>query len=101
MTTRALLVGCGLMMTSLTPAFADNFTATVVSYDPVLRTITFDDQSQLASIPATVAVPEIKKGDVVTVDFEASENGYESVNAITVKNRAISRRLLPLREKKG
>lgn len=101
MMTRALLVGCGLLMASLTPGLADNFTAEVLSYDPGLRTIIFEDLSQLSGIPATVAIPDIKKGDVVTVDFEASENGYEAINSITVKNRAISRRLPPLREKKG
>lgn len=83
---------------SVAPVFADNFTARVISYDPAVRTIIFDDFSQLVGIPTTVAIPDIRKGDVVTVDFEASENGYEAINLITIKNREIDPRLPPAKK---
>ncbi len=101
MKTRALFVGLGLLAASIAPALADSVTDKVTNWDPAQRTITFEDLSQFASIPKDVAVPDIKTGDVVTVDYEALDNGYDTINSITIRARAISRRLPPQTEKKG
>ena len=101
MKTHAFFVGLGLLAASMAPALADSMTAKVISWDPAERTITFEDFSQFASIPKEVAVPDIKAGDVVTVDYEALDNGYDTINSVTIKNRDISRRLPPQTEKKG
>jgi hypothetical protein len=95
MMTRALLAGCGLLVASFSPAFADNVTASVNAWDPVTRTITLEDFSQFAEIPATVAVPSsLKAGDEVTIDFESTEDGYQAINSININND-IAKRLLP------
>jgi hypothetical protein len=101
MKTHALLVGLGLLAASIAPALADSVTGKVTNWDPAQRNITFEDLSQFASIPQDVVVPDIKTGDVVTVDYEALDNGYEKINSITVRDRAISRRLPPQTQKKG
>ncbi len=101
MKTHALFVGLGLLAASIAPALADSVTAKAISWDPAQRTITLEDLSQFASIPAEVAVPDIKAGDVVTVDFEQLDNGYDTINSVTIGDRAISRRLPPQTEKKG
>jgi hypothetical protein len=100
MNMRVLLIGSGLLLASLGPALADSVTASVISWDPAQRTITLEDFSQFAGIPATVKVPDINPGDVVTVDYEAYDNGYDSINSITV-NRDIAKRLLPQPGKRG
>jgi hypothetical protein len=94
MTTRAFFVAAGLCAASLTPASADSVTAAALSWDPSARTLTLEDYSQVSSIPATVKVPDIKPGDVVTVDYQGSENGYDTINSITI-NRNIAKRVLP------
>ncbi len=101
MKTRAFFVGVGLLSASMAPALADSVTGKVTNWSPTERTITFEDLSQFASIPKEVAVPDIKTGDVVTVDFEQLDNGYDTINAITIRDRAISRRLPPQTQKKG
>ena len=101
MKTHAFFVGLGLLAASAAPSFADSVTGKVTNWDPSQRTITFEDLSQFASIPAEVVVPAIKTGDVVTVDFEQLDNGYDTINSITISDRAISRRLPPQTEKKG
>jgi hypothetical protein len=102
MNTRALLVGCGLLLASFGPAFADNLTAIVTNWDFVNRIITLEDLSQFTGIPNEVAVPsELKAGNRVMIDFEATEDGVQAINSITIVDRAISRRLPPLKEKKG
>jgi hypothetical protein len=94
MTTRALLTAAGLFAAGLTPAFADSITAAVLSWNPSERTLTLEDYSQIANIAATVSVPEIKPGDVITVDYLGSENGYDTITSITV-NRDVAKRVLP------
>ena len=101
MKTRALFVGLGLLAASVAPTLADSVTDKVTNWDPAQRTITFEDLSQFASIPKEVAVPDIKVGDVVTVDFEQLDNGYDTINSVTIRDRAISRRLPPQTQKKG
>jgi hypothetical protein len=92
--TRALFVAAGLLAASFTPALADSVTAAAISWDAAQRTITLEDYSQFANIPATVNVPDIKEGDVITVDYSALDNGYDTINSITV-NRDIARRMVP------
>jgi Cu/Ag efflux protein CusF len=83
MSVRATLAAAALIAASLAPAFADNVTATVTGFDEAGRTITLQDQSQFMSIPGTVAIPEgLKAGDQVSVEFEGSENGVESIQSI-------------------
>jgi len=53
-----MFVAAGLLVAGLTPAFADYATAVVVDWNQTTRTITLDDRSQFAAIPATVAVPK-------------------------------------------
>jgi hypothetical protein len=91
---RALLVAGGLLSMSIAPALSDSVTAAVTDWDSASRTITLEDDSQFASIPATVTVPDIKPGDVITVDYSALDNGYDTINSITV-NRDIARRMVP------
>ena len=72
MSARALLVAAGLLAASIGPALSDSVTATVTAWDAASRTITLEDLSQFAAIPATVNVPEdLAAGDQVTVDYEA------------------------------
>lgn len=101
MKTRAFFVGLGLLAASAAPVWADSVTGKVTTWDSAQRTITFEDLSQFASIPKEVAVPDIRTGDVVTVDFEQLDNGYDKINSITIGDRAISRRLPPQTEKKS
>jgi hypothetical protein len=52
-------------------------------------------------IPAKISVPtELKAGDNVTVDFEASESGIEAYNSVTI-NKNIAKRALPPKDKRG
>jgi len=95
MTTRAMFVAAGLLVAGLTPAFGDSVTAVVVDWNQTTRTITLDDRSQFAAIPATVAVPkELRAGHEITVDYAADEDGIQAIYTITV-NRDVARRLLP------
>jgi predicted Zn-dependent protease len=100
MTTRALLVAAGLLAATLTPAFADSVTAVVADWDQVTRSITLEDRSQFADIPAEVTVPkELQTGQEITVDYYADEDGIQAINAITI-NRDVAKRLLP-NDKRG
>ncbi|MGH6727725.1 MAG: hypothetical protein ACREB8_14460 [Pseudolabrys sp.] len=102
MITRAFLVAGGLLAVSLTPALAENLSATVTAWEPVTRTITLDDLSQFADIPKTVAIPaSLKAGDAVTVDYEAGENGYEAINSVTILDQEVAKRLLKSLDKRG
>jgi hypothetical protein len=84
MSIRTLLLATGFLAASFTPAFCDNITASVLNWDPVERTITLEDFSKVAEIAKTVNVPNLKSGDVVTVDYNGSENGIDSINSITI-----------------
>jgi hypothetical protein len=102
MSMRALFVAAGLLTTSLGPASADSVTATVTAWDAASRTITLQDQSQFADIPATVAVPPgLKAGDEVRVDFEGSENGIEAINGVQLILDVAKRQLPPPADKRG
>ena len=83
MKTRAFLVSLGLLAASFGPALADKVSATVEGWDATSRTLTLNDKSQFAAIPKDVAVPELKVGDMVTVDYYADEDGIQAINAIT------------------
>lgn len=100
MKTRALLVSVGLLAVSFGPAVADNVTAAVDSWDPASRTLTLEDKSQFMNIAKEVAVPELKTGDVVTIDYYADEDGIQAINAITM-SRDIAKRLPPPTQKRG
>jgi hypothetical protein len=100
MSARALLLAGGLLAASFSPALADNVTATVLSWDAATRTITLEDFSQFADIPAKINVPaDLAAGDQVTVDYEAYDNGVASYNSITVI-KDIAKRLTP-NDKRG
>jgi hypothetical protein len=100
MKTRAFFVGCCLLLASLGPALADSVTATITAWDATGRTITLEDQSQFAAIPKEVAVPDLKAGDQVTVDYYADEDGVQAINSITL-TKDVAKRLLPPTEKRG
>jgi len=100
MTARALLVAGGLLIASFSPALADSVTANVAEWNATTRTITLEDRSQFADIPAEVTVPPLQAGDEVTVDYYADEDGIQAINAITV-NTDIAKRLVPLPQKRG
>jgi hypothetical protein len=101
MTTRAYLMAAALLTASFSPALADSVTANVQAWDSASRTITLEDNSMFMDIPAKISVPtELKAGDNVTVDFEASESGIEAYNSVTI-NKDIAKRLLPPKEKRG
>ncbi len=100
MSTRALLLAGGLLAASFSPALADSVTATVLNWDAASRTITLEDFSQFAEIPAAIKVPaELAPGDQVTVDYEAYDNGVASYNSVTVI-KDIAKRLTP-NDKRG
>ena len=99
MSARALLVAAGLLAASIGPVMADSITATVTGWDAAARTITLEDQSQFASIPPTVKVPDVAVGDQITVDYIAYDNGYDTINSITVV-KDIAKRLTP-NDKRG
>jgi hypothetical protein len=95
MSARALLVAAGLLAASIGPALCENVTATVLNWDQANRTITLEDFSKFSDIPATVAVPPtLKAGDLVSIDYRASENGVDGIDAITIIND-VAKRLLP------
>jgi hypothetical protein len=100
MKTRAFLVSLGLLAVSFGPALADNVSATVESWNATSRTLTLDDKSQFADIPKEVSVPDMKRGDLVTVDYYGDEDGIQAINSIAV-NRDIAKRLLPQTQKGG
>jgi hypothetical protein len=100
MKTRASLVSLGLLAASFGPALADNVSATVERWDASTRTLTLDDKSQFADIPKEVSVPDMKHGDLVTIDYYADEDGIQAINAITA-NRDIAKRVLPQTQKGG
>jgi predicted Zn-dependent protease len=100
MTARALFVAASLLAASFTPAFADSVTAIVADWNPATRTITLEDRSQFADIPAEVSVPPMQPGDEVTVEYLAAEDGVEGYNSITV-TRSVAKRLVPLPQKRG
>jgi hypothetical protein len=93
MSARTLLLAGGLLAASLSPAFADSVTATVTNWDATSRTITLEDFSQFAAIAATVAVPNLKAGDEVTVNYEGDENGVSAINGITVTTDVAKRQV--------
>jgi hypothetical protein len=94
MSTRALLIAAGLLAASFTPALAESITANVANWDPANRTIVFEDRSAL-TVPATTTVPaDLGRGDQVTIDFDATEDGVQAVNSLTVI-KDIAKRLLP------
>jgi hypothetical protein len=102
MMTRALLAGCGLLMLSLAPASADKITAAVIDWNTVTRTITLDDFSKFADLPKEAPVPaDLAVGQRVTIDWDATEDGYQTINSITIIDRDISKRLLPQIDKKS
>lgn len=100
MTIRALLVGTGLLVATFSPALADQVTATVTDWNAATRTITLDDQSQFANIPEEVAVPDMKAGDEVTINYEADEDGVLAINSVTV-DTDVAKRVVPLPQKRG
>jgi hypothetical protein len=92
---RALLVAGGLLAAGIGPAVCDNVTATVTGWDTASRTITLEDMSQFAGIPAQIAVPaDLAPGDQVTVDYEALDNGVDAYNSVTVI-KDVAKRLTP------
>jgi len=95
MLTRALLVAGGLLVASFAPALSDSVTATVMGWDAANRTITLEDLSMFMDIPPDVMVPpDLKVGDEVAIEFEASENGIEAINRIDI-TKDIAKRLQP------
>ena len=93
------VVSVGLLAASFGHAFADNVTGTVNGWDAASRTLTLNDMSQFMSIPKEVAVPNLKAGDPVTVDYYADEDGVQAINAITGNPDA--KRLPPPTAKRG
>jgi hypothetical protein len=95
MMTRAFLVAAGLLAASVGPALCESLTATVIDWDVANRTITIEDFSKFSNIAASVAVPpSLKAGDMVTIEYRASESGVDGVDSITLVND-IAKRLLP------
>jgi len=101
MKTRALLVSVGLLAASFGPAIADNVTAAVDNWDAASRTLTLEDKSQFSNIAKEVAVPDLKAGDQVTVDYYADEDGIQAINSITVNSEVAKRQLPPPAQKRG
>ena len=95
MSTRALLLAAGFVAASFTPAFCDSISAGVKNWDAADRTITLEDNSKVAEIAKTVVVPNLNPGDFVTIDFNGSENGIDSINSITVETD-IAKRMIPM-----
>lgn len=82
MSMRVTLVAV-LLAASLTPALADNVTATVSEWDATGRTIVLEDKSQFMSIPDEVAIPQgLKAGDRITIDFYSDEDGVADIFSI-------------------
>ena len=100
MKTRALLVGVGLLAASFGPALADNVTAAVDNWNAASRTLTLEDKSQFSNIAKEVAVPEVRAGDQVTVNYYGDEDGVQEIYSITV-NRGIAKQVTPLTQKRG
>jgi hypothetical protein len=102
MIARTLLAGCGLLLASYGPASADTLTAKVIAWDAAARTITLDDFSKFADLPKEAPVPsDLRINDVVTIDWDATEDGYQTINSITIIDRELSRRLPPQSDKRS
>ena len=68
------------------PAFADNITGRVLSYDPDTRLLVLDDKTvfDLAN-PDLVLPADITSGKSVTIDYEtAGEDGFIKTTKIVV-----------------
>ncbi len=100
MNTRALLVSVGLLAASFGPAVADNVTSAVDAWDASSRTLTLQDKSQFVGIAGEIAVPDLRAGDQVTIDYDATEDGVQAINSITV-NRDIAKRQTAPTQKRG
>jgi len=101
MTARVLLAAAGLLAAGLSPVFAESLTATVTAWEPATRTITLEDKSQFSNISSKVTVPpELKAGDEVTIEYQASDNGVDAINSITI-TKDIAKRLVPAAPKRS
>jgi hypothetical protein len=100
MTTRALLIAGGLLVASLSPALADQVTAKVTDWNSATRTITLDDRSQFANIAKDVAVPDLKAGDDVTINYQGDEDGIQAINSIVIDTE-VAKRTVPQPQKRG
>lgn len=98
MKTHALLLGLGLLAASVAPALADSVTAAVNTWDAANRTLTLADKSQFMNIASEVAVPDLRAGDQVTIDYNATEDGVQAINSITA-HTDVARRQTP--QKRG
>ena len=84
-----------MLAASIGPALCDNVTATVTNWDAATRTITLEDNSQFATIPPTIKLPDdFAAGDQVSVEYQAYDNGVDTYNSITVI-KDIAKRLNP------
>ena len=100
MKTHAFLVGLGLLAASVAPTLADSVTASVNNWDAADRTLTLSDKSQFMNIAKEVAVPDLRAGDQVTIDYQATEDGVQAIDAISA-TRDIARQQTPATPKRG
>jgi len=99
MSTRAFLLAAGLLTASFAPALSDSVTATVKSWDEANRTLTLEDFSKFMDIPGTVAMQGLKGGEEVTVEYDGSENGIETITRVEITKEYARRRLQPSQQR--
>lgn len=74
-----------LIVASVTPAFADSTSGTVVAFDRKANVLVMDDKT-VWSLETLASVPEgLKSGDVITIQYTSNaDNGWGKINAIQI-----------------
>ncbi|WP_417686388.1 hypothetical protein [Roseibium sp.] len=83
---RTLLLAGGLLLAGLGASHAAEFvTAKVQSWDPASRTITLEDATTFQSVPAAITLPDTLAGQMVTINFRATEDGVQEIFSVEIQ----------------
>ncbi|MGX1495717.1 hypothetical protein [Roseibium aggregatum] len=86
MALRGFVLGAAFLAAGLVPAVADSVTASVETWNPVTRTLVLSDKTQFQTISSSVAVPDtLAAGKTVTIVYDGSESGVDSILSIEVQ----------------
>ncbi|WP_417671978.1 hypothetical protein [Roseibium sp.] len=83
---RTLLLAGSLLLAGLGATHAADFvTAKVQSWDPASRTLILDDETQFQAVPDSIVLPETLAGQMVTINYNASEDGVQEILSIEIQ----------------
>nr|MEC9418478.1 hypothetical protein [Pseudomonadota bacterium] len=86
MAIRGFVLGAAFLAAGLAPATADSVTTSVETWNPATRTLVLSDKTQFQTISSSVAVPDtLAAGKTVTIHYNGSENGVDSILSIEVQ----------------